>query len=498
MRVFSINRLPAFAVLSLCTAIIAGCSSGEQPQPVEEKEPFTKILTASTESMTVDDDQGDSVAIEFDEEHTIWVYGDINSYPVEFMVTSRIGEGKAAFRSLEPVTGLATEGSTFKALLNAPNKKYDGKELTFEVMEKQEFCKNGICYGAVPMAAVGTEDSQSLQFSNLCGLLKLDVKGKGFLQYVKVKGSAPIAGRASVDFTSQGPTMRMHEDGSHKIVMERMGLQLSEEETSVWIVLPPGHYDGVEIGMSAKDPSPFYTIDKTEQFPAFDIERNRVTVRDLHVECTTLGVYSWEGVYYDTFKRGRIILEFHGDKGDGIYYAWITRKEWEEYLAADGRRNEKTYCYNYGEFCDSRVEIIKDVIPETEYVFLEARKLMGKLGSASCAYLRVPPVPKDPEVGIADADISVGADSAAASITFAGDPVRVYCKMFPAYEIQNKTDRELLNETVMADGENVPMDGTFVTTQYWFDMVNYVWCFVVESPEGMSELYKYDVTPVWS
>lgn len=82
-------------------------------------------------------------------------------------------------------------------------------------------------------------------------------------------------------------------------------------------------------------------------------------------------------------------MSFCGDKRDGIYYAWITRKEWDEYLAANSGGDYKMYCYNYGEFGYARIEIVRKVVPETEYVFFEAYKHGAKSAAADYGVLSV-------------------------------------------------------------------------------------------------------------
>ena len=97
-----------------------------------------------------------------------------------------------------------------------------------------------------PMAAITTApDDHTLNFKNLCGVLKLQLKGTVKIKTIELKGndSEPLSGNATVTIFPDGsiPTVTMSSDASNAVTLDcGDGVQLNETTaTDFLITIPP-------------------------------------------------------------------------------------------------------------------------------------------------------------------------------------------------------------------------------------------------------------------
>ena len=101
-----------------------------------------------------------------------------------------------------------------------------------------------------PMAAITTApDDHTLNFKNLCGVLKLQLKGTAKIKTIELKGndSEPLSGDAIISVYPNGslPTITMSSDASNTVTLDcGEGVQLSEDAaTDFLITIPPTAFE---------------------------------------------------------------------------------------------------------------------------------------------------------------------------------------------------------------------------------------------------------------
>lgn len=111
---------------------------------------------------------------------------------------------------------------------------------------EQNYVSDSFDDDVFPMVAVTSDrDDRHLSFRNVCGGLKLKIKGNAVITSIILKGNdyESLAGTISVDAYADGkaPVMRMESNDSKEVVLVcNEGVQLNEEEAVTFIIsLPP-------------------------------------------------------------------------------------------------------------------------------------------------------------------------------------------------------------------------------------------------------------------
>ncbi|MBQ8838627.1 MAG: cellulase family glycosylhydrolase [Bacteroidales bacterium] len=128
-----------------------------------------------------------------------------------------------------------------------------------ELPAVQSWQKYGFAGGAFPMAAVST-DTQ-LSFLNVCGGVRLQIKGTSVVRSLTFKGNADeyIAGDADVIVYADGvtvPQVKMQDTASKSITLDcGEGVQLSPDEATDFIItMPPTEFpSGFTVTVTAAD-----------------------------------------------------------------------------------------------------------------------------------------------------------------------------------------------------------------------------------------------------
>lgn len=112
---------------------------------------------------------------------------------------------------------------------------------------RQEYVPNGFAAGAFPMTAIS--ETEWLSFKNLCGAIKLKVKGTKAIKSVEIKGNAGelISGKANVTIydDEQISKVNMQAGSSESVLLDcGKGVQLNAATTTDFIiVLPPTEFN---------------------------------------------------------------------------------------------------------------------------------------------------------------------------------------------------------------------------------------------------------------
>ena len=130
--------------------------------------------------------------------------------------------------------------------------------LSIYLPEVQRYAENSFSNGSFPMVAVST--SNQLAFKNICGGLKLHLKGSDRIKSIKLEGmeSELISGQASVTGYTDGsaPTISMETSAYSSVTLDcGDGVQLNPESAVTFIIaVPPTEFkSGMKITVTDTD-----------------------------------------------------------------------------------------------------------------------------------------------------------------------------------------------------------------------------------------------------
>ena len=251
------NIIILVSALLLSFAMLAGCSKEEDLSALEESSViFFHAVTESGETKTVLEN-GDS---ETASHPVLWTPGDA------IWVGTADASGKYVYEGTEETTyadfgGTSLKGSTYYSIYpySASVSLSDGI-ISFDMPSTQEYAPLSFGPAASPMAAVST--STTLEFRNLCGLLKLNLLGEASIRSISFSArdaagnDMPVSGAATVDMNNSSvPELVMSADANTTVILNcGEGVALSPSEiTPFYIALPPGTYDEFTLNIVSTD-----------------------------------------------------------------------------------------------------------------------------------------------------------------------------------------------------------------------------------------------------
>lgn len=178
----------------------------------------------------------------------------------------------------------------------------------------QTYAQNTFGNGAFPM--VGVSSSAEFSFRNVCGGLKLKFTGSAKIHSIKVEGLADekISGKAHITCYPDGdtPQTSMDETASKSIVLECNGVQLKEEEPTVFIIsIPPVTFSsGMKLTITTTDGYSRTMINTSENtikrstlltFPTISLNVNQA---DIYIPEAEPDRFDWrDGTYEDLIEN---------------------------------------------------------------------------------------------------------------------------------------------------------------------------------------------------
>jgi hypothetical protein len=142
---------------------------------------------------------------------------------------------------------------------NVKNKFVEGGKIKLYLPVEQEYAPASFGKGANTMVAVTENTADTyLPFKNICGFLKLGLRGSGIVKSIKVQGNnnEQIAGEAyAIPVFANKPSMEMGEDTEdYVLLVSGEGVELKEESTEFWVVLPETTFEkGITITVTTAD-----------------------------------------------------------------------------------------------------------------------------------------------------------------------------------------------------------------------------------------------------
>lgn len=212
------------------------------------------------------------------------------------------------------------------------DKSESGYRLDVSLPSEQAYMQGGFGNGSMPMAAV-SEDRQFI-FRNICGGMKLRLKGTQTITSITLKGNngEKLAGTASVIISPENkPTITMASDASDAVTLNcSYGVQLNEDSpTEFIIVIPPVVFSKGFVINATDTEGQTYTIET-------DKPQNIMRSYILTIPEKTLGETAddrWvdlglpSGILWAAYNIGATSPEEYGG-----YYAWGETEEKSEYF----------------------------------------------------------------------------------------------------------------------------------------------------------------------
>ncbi|MCR5518742.1 MAG: hypothetical protein K6F21_00260 [Bacteroidales bacterium] len=200
----------------------------------------------------------------------IAVFGDGSDSPSEFTLRSGAGYTTASFEGVKPA------GENF-IVYHPSTAKCDG--ITFRgILETQlSHSAPSQLLGMLPLWGRARE-LENVRVSSPCGILQLNLKGKGKLKSIVLDAGKPISGEF---LCSLADSLFAMIGGANIILMDVPETELfTSETTPFYFVLPPGEYEDLRLTFTpAEGEVLYYTLEdiitvKAGLFSALDINLN--------------------------------------------------------------------------------------------------------------------------------------------------------------------------------------------------------------------------------
>lgn len=251
------NIIILISALLLSFAMLSGCSKEEDRSALEESSVvFFHAVTESGGTKTVLEN-GDS---ETESHPVLWTPGDA------IWVGTASASGRYEYKGTQNTAsadfgGTLLKGSYYYSIYPySDTVSLSNGIISFGMPSTQEYAPLSFGPAASPMVAVSS--STTLEFRNLCGLLKLNLLGEVSVQSISFSArdaagnDIPVSGAATVDMNySSVPKLVMSPDANTSVILDcGEGVALSPSETTpFYIALPPGTYDEFTFNIVSTD-----------------------------------------------------------------------------------------------------------------------------------------------------------------------------------------------------------------------------------------------------
>lgn len=209
-------------------------------------------------------------------------------------------------------------------------------KLNVDLPETQIYAKNSFGNGAFPMVAVSQDNK--LTFKNICGGIKLQLKGEGKIASIKFEGldDEVVCGQAEIVAYADGtaPIITMNSKASNSMVLDcGEGVQLNQESPITFILaIPPMEFrSGMKI-----------TITDTDGFSKTLTNTSTNTIRRSSLLVFPVITYSLEGGVISP-SNNEYIDEYGISHGSGINIDGVIWAPVNCGYYADGFRYGKLY-----------------------------------------------------------------------------------------------------------------------------------------------------------
>ena len=300
---------------------VAACSKSEAL--VEEPLPLTTV-TVGVEGATRTSLSGTSVLWSSGDQMVMFADG--NSSGNKFTLTSGAGSGSGAFSGVKPsYTGSENYWAAYPS-----SAKYNGSStFTFTLPAEVTYTAGTFANGSNPMLSSTSSAFSNFSMKNLCGVLKLRLKGNFKVARLELTFDKPVSGQGTV--SRGGNTLAMKSDASKTVAVDcGSGVQLNASTAvDFFIVIPAETYSSLSVtayladgGFSVSSLSQSFTITRSAQTAmeaTMPVPNPALTVWDLNVACQKNDDNSgWSSSHYWSVRKTAIYAFFNANEPDII------------------------------------------------------------------------------------------------------------------------------------------------------------------------------------
>ncbi len=176
---------------------------------------------------------------------TLWVENDAigvfdgGSAVTEFCLAGGAGTATGEFK------GVLFTGDIVAVYPFSICESISGKTVSVSLPQEQNYKEGNIADGAYPMVAVSS--NTSLNFKNLCSVLKVSMTGSlkvNYISFLPNDADVKVAGAATISADSSAPQLQVSETGTGFVKLVCPSVALSGTATDFYIVVPARKYPG--------------------------------------------------------------------------------------------------------------------------------------------------------------------------------------------------------------------------------------------------------------
>lgn len=391
-------------------------------------------------------------------------------------------------------------GNTFVAVYPDNGVEYDPAGAFVTMPSVQTFAEGTFATSSNPMVA-HTDDPENLYFTNLCGLIELQITGSTTLSSIELHSKDNfLCGRGQVFLTANKDYLLSFAGGGQKSLrMENIGKALTvEHPTSIFMVVPCGNYSGLEVVMTDNQGN---RTTRTASTDILVVRSHIAPLKGLNMEnsqtqpAVTIDVSPVED---DPFLT-HVAFTMDKTRCDTFYYAAVDKNRFDEILAANPDLTVQDYILSRGTQATESFQANYRINPETEAIFFA---LPLKEGSVVHDPVRFDyttlAIAIDPALG-AQITVTPGENDITASVLATGTPVEILYRIFNrALFDQFASDPTVLFHETFLQGVRAEFSGnpTVITSDGLFPGMEYALCVVLRSQTGYTPvLWTFFTTP---
>ena len=309
-----------YPILFAGLALAASCAKTETAR---EEVPLTEI-TVSGEGAVKTSLSGTSVLWSSGDQLAVFAQG--NGIANKFTLKSGAGSGSGTFSGVKPIY----TGSENYFIAYPSTATYNGNStFTYTLPAEVEYTEGTFANGSNPMLSGTSSTFGSFTMKNLCGVLKLSLKGSFKVSRLELTFSDPVSGKGTV--SRGGNTLSMNSGASNTVAVNCSSpVQLSTSTAKdFYVVIPAGTYTSLSLAayppegsVSTLTHTESFTITRSQQTTmaaTLPVPRAKLTVWCFNIACQKNDDNSsWSESHYWSVRKSGIYSFFNTQNPDII------------------------------------------------------------------------------------------------------------------------------------------------------------------------------------
>ena len=309
-----------YLILFASLALTVSCAKTETGK---EEFPLTDI-TVSGEGAVKTSLSGTSVL--WSDGDQLAVFAEGNGIANKFTLKSGAGSGSGTFSGVKPIY----TGSENYFIAYPSTATYNGNStFTFTLPSEVNYTEGTFANGSNPMLSGTSSTFGSFTMKNLCGVLKISLKGSFKVSRLELTFSDPVSGKGTV--SRGGNTLSMNSGASKTVAVNCSSpVQLSTSSAKdFYVVIPAGTYTSLSLdaylpdgSVSSMTHSESFTITRSQQTTmaaTLPAPRAKLTVWCFNIACQKNDDNSsWSESHYWSVRKSGIYSFFNTQEPDII------------------------------------------------------------------------------------------------------------------------------------------------------------------------------------